>query len=306
MARRYRGTDQAETTLNGSVTASTTSWVLDDASVFGSEGDFYMICESEIVKGTHISGNTVTVERAQCGTTNVSHSDGLTVRSIVTKEDIEGRLNENNMLRTLGYGKILGADGTVFTSTNFSLSNGTGAAVSNGKDGTIVLSCPNDTGDDVVGAVRTFTANTDFDVYAHVSTSHFDADPMSGVTANRAFGIMGRRTTGGVMYGIMLYPGKYIAAQQRASFISTPTTQAIHGATGRAHVWLRIKMRWNVGGTDSNDQMTVGYSYDSIHWVDMYTHTDSMSTFELGLYASNNGQAGWLFHLDSYLEDKTV
>lgn len=305
MARRYRGEDQATTTLNGSVTASTTSWVVDDASVFGTEGDFYIICESEIVKGTHISGNTITVERAQCGTSNVAHSDGLTVRSIVTKEDIEGRLNENNMLRTLPYGKILTANGTTLTNSDFTLSNG-GNSILAGKDGAICLTSKAHTSDDVTGIVRTFTVNTDFNVYAHVQTSHFDADPASGVTANRAFGMMSRSTSGGSMRGIMLYPGKYIAAQERASFISTPTTAVIHGATGRAHVWIRLKMRWNVGGTDSNDQMTVGYSYDSIHWVDMHTFSGAFSNQEVGMYVSNNGQSQWSFFLDSYLEDNTV
>lgn len=305
MVRRYRGSDNASTTLNGSVDNSTTSWTTANASVFGSEGDFFLICESEIVKGTAISGNTITVERAQCGTTAASHTTGATVRSIITKEDIEGRLNENNMLRTLAYGRIVTANGTVLTSSDFTLSNG-GNSILAGKDGVICLTSKAHTSDDVTGIVRTFTVNTNFNVYAHVQTSHFDADPMSGVTANRAFGIMSRSTSGGSMRGIMLYPGKYIAAQERASFISTPTTSAIHGATGRAHVWFRIKMRWNVGGTDSNDQMTVGYSYDSIHWVDMHTFSGAFSNQELGMYVSNNGQNQWSFFLDSYLEDNTV
>lgn len=308
MVRRFRANDRAESTLNGSVTASDTSWVLADASSFPSEGDFFCVCEGEIVKVTAVTSNTFTVERAQSGTTNTSHSSGKSVRSIITKEDIEGRLNENDMLRAIPYGKILSANGTVLTASDFTIVNtGTGNQILDGNDGTIIFECRNMAGDDVSGITRNFADGTDFDLYIHSHTPHWDADPWSGASGtNRAWGLWFRQSTGGNMKGCAFYAGKTIQAQSRSTYLATPTVDATHGAEGRSHAWMKLEGRWNVGGNPSTDTFTFYYSWDSIHWRQIYQYSSAYTGLEIGLWVSNLGQAGWRVILDSWLEDKTV
>lgn len=308
MVRRYRANDNASTTLNGSVTASDTTWVLADGSVFPSEGDFFLVCEGEIVLATARTTNTITVTRAQGGTTNVAHASGKTVRTIVTKEDIEGRLIENNLLRAAPYGVIMTQAGTILTASDFTeLNSGTGSSIVDGLDGTIEYRCRNHASDNLSGIVRDFTANTDFDLYCHISIPWMDTDPWNGASGtNRSFGLWARQNTGGTLKGASIYPGKSMAAQSRASFLGGATNDAVHGAEGRYAVWLKMTMRWNVGGNDANDQMTFSYSWDSFNWVSFPTYSFASSSMQVGMLFSNFGLAGWPIHLNYWYEDTTV
>ena len=83
--------NNAKTTLNGAINSSVTSIVVTDGSVFptlGGSDYFYMTLEdvslnNEIVKVTARSGNTLTVVRAQ---------DGTTAKSFSTADKAEGRI----------------------------------------------------------------------------------------------------------------------------------------------------------------------------------------------------------------------
>jgi hypothetical protein len=79
-----RFTNNATTTLNGTINNSTTSVVVTSASSFPTAGQFRIRIEDEIMLVTSISGSTFTATRAQEGTTAVSHTSGVTVRHVLT------------------------------------------------------------------------------------------------------------------------------------------------------------------------------------------------------------------------------
>ncbi len=68
-------TNLASTTLNGGINNSTTTVVVTTGSVFPSTGNFRILIGSEIMLVTARSSNTLTVTRAQEGTSAASHSD---------------------------------------------------------------------------------------------------------------------------------------------------------------------------------------------------------------------------------------
>ena len=78
-------TNRASTTLNGAITAGTTTIVVTDGSVFPSAGRFKITIEAEIIDIASRSGNTLTAElRGAEGTTGASHSDTTTVAMQMT------------------------------------------------------------------------------------------------------------------------------------------------------------------------------------------------------------------------------
>ena len=93
--------NNATTTLNGAITNVATTIIVDDASVFptllapsaGLQSEFTLVTiENEIIKVTAISGNTMTVVRAQEGTTGAAHDDGKDVEAFNTAGSLESFL----------------------------------------------------------------------------------------------------------------------------------------------------------------------------------------------------------------------
>jgi hypothetical protein len=78
----------ATTTLNGGINNSTTTVVVTTGSVFPSIGNFRILIDSEIMLCTARSSNTLTVTRAQEGTSAASHSDLATVTLPLTADSI--------------------------------------------------------------------------------------------------------------------------------------------------------------------------------------------------------------------------
>lgn len=76
--------NNAQSTLNGAINSSTTSIIVTSGSPFSSTGNFRIIIDSEIIKVTSRSGNTLTVVRGQEGTSASSHLDLSIVTQIIT------------------------------------------------------------------------------------------------------------------------------------------------------------------------------------------------------------------------------
>ncbi len=81
---RERYSNAVATTLNGSITSSATSVVVNDGSTFPTQ-DFRVVCESEIMYCTSRSSNTLTVIRAQEGTSGASHASSTPINHVLTK-----------------------------------------------------------------------------------------------------------------------------------------------------------------------------------------------------------------------------
>ena len=80
--------NNAESTLNGAVTAGATTWIVNDGSVFPSTYPYNLTCNNEIVQVTNRSSNTLTVTRAQEDTSAATHSDGAQVYLNITAKAV--------------------------------------------------------------------------------------------------------------------------------------------------------------------------------------------------------------------------
>jgi len=87
-----------ETTLNGSTTAVATSITLTSVTGLPTEGFFYLLINSEIIRCHGVSGSAVLVsERGAEGTTAASHSDTDAVQCVMTNESLQRYLNSNQL-----------------------------------------------------------------------------------------------------------------------------------------------------------------------------------------------------------------
>lgn len=82
-------TNNASTTLNGTINNSVTSLVVTSATGFPTSGNFRIIVEDEIMLVTAVSGTTFTVTRAHEGTTGASHASGVAVTQVHTAGAID-------------------------------------------------------------------------------------------------------------------------------------------------------------------------------------------------------------------------
>lgn len=87
--RRERLKNESSTTLNGAIDATQTSITVTDGSVFPSEGDFRLRCESELILCTARSGNSLTVVRGVEGTTGASHTDTTTIKAVLSEDALQ-------------------------------------------------------------------------------------------------------------------------------------------------------------------------------------------------------------------------
>ncbi len=77
----------ARSTLNGGINNSVTSIIVVNGSRFSAPGR--VVIGSEIMRLTAVSSNTLTVTRAQEGTTGASHSDGDEIIQTITKAGLD-------------------------------------------------------------------------------------------------------------------------------------------------------------------------------------------------------------------------
>ncbi len=81
--------NRATTTLNdaGGISDVDTTIIVTDGTVFPAV-DFFATIEDEIVLVTTLATNTLTVTRAQQGTTGVAHADGVKIELHVTAQEV--------------------------------------------------------------------------------------------------------------------------------------------------------------------------------------------------------------------------
>lgn len=94
MARRYYSSTAVRTTLASPATDIATTMVVTAATGFPSSYPYTMIVDAdtineEVVSVTNRSGTTLTVTRAQDGTSAVAHSAGADVRHGVSARDFD-------------------------------------------------------------------------------------------------------------------------------------------------------------------------------------------------------------------------
>ena len=131
----------AGSVLDGAVNASTTSIDVVDGSLFPVTGNFRIIIDSEIILVIARSSNTLTVVRAQEGTTGASHSSGADVTHVITSGGIEKLQFDSH--RLWGYSrplnKLVADDGsTIIALSDFAWVN-QDSALATDQAGTILM-----------------------------------------------------------------------------------------------------------------------------------------------------------------------
>lgn len=288
MVRRQRSVNNYSSTLNGAINDSTTSVVVDSATGLPSEGDFYLNINEEIVLVTHISGSTLTVIRAQEGTTAASHLDEATITGIITASDITNRANERMGIQALPYGRLsrfVGGTYTELDETDFTVV-GSNVFSTAGNDGTIAGWFRHLGGNDATGLVRAFDDSADWRIIAHVGC------PGSDFASPDILHVSMRDGAAGNLRGLELTPRTDLSATFRTNAVSNPTKQVSHDTKGRSDFWARFEIRRNVSGSD--DELLRYYSKDGVNWWLLHTATYGMaSTNWVGMWFTfRSGSSG--------------
>ena len=286
MVRKMRSAGNgAATTLNGAVNDSTTTWVVNDGSVFPAEGDYYVARGSEIALVTHRSTNTLTVVRGQAGTLADSWGDGASVVSIVTQEEFEARRNERGRIKCVEYGKLVDSSGNILTASDFTSQGNDTCIISDGNDGTINIDIPSNTSSGrICGARKTLSSGVDIDIIVRVGCGSCYTG------TSQRFGLFYRADSGGNMRGISvnpISPGSWVTAGNWGTWLANTysSEDANHDVKGLNEIFFRVAVDWDNPG--STDNFTWSYSLDGVHWFEMYTHSFAAGTGTIGVWGNN-------------------
>lgn len=117
------------TTLAEDIDISETVWTTADGSVFPSAGDFRVMADSEIALCTGRSGNDLTVTRGAEGTAAATHSNGATLRYVVTAGALDQMRTDDASTAAYASRQAAEKDGRLFLPNNgVYLERDTGAA----------------------------------------------------------------------------------------------------------------------------------------------------------------------------------
>ena len=105
-------------TLSASINNSATTLTVTSASTFPTSGTFRVLIDNEIIKVTGVSGTTFTVVRGQESTTAVSHSSGVPITGIITKNSLDTVIGEQFQSGVLSSRPTTPEEGTTWCDTD--------------------------------------------------------------------------------------------------------------------------------------------------------------------------------------------
>ncbi len=111
-------TNNATTTLNGTINNSVTSLVVTSATGFPTSANFRILIEDEILLVTAVAGTTYTVTRAMEGTAATTHNSGTTIYHLYTKGGIEQLLSDYDQYGAYASRPATPYAGTTYTATD--------------------------------------------------------------------------------------------------------------------------------------------------------------------------------------------
>ena len=296
MARREQFVNDASTTMNGTVNATTTSFVVADASVFPTEGDFRLLVDSEVVLVTSVTANTLTVERGVDNTTAATHTNGTTIEAILTAGAIDQYMDDV----TAGYSdrppfRILDENGNTLTSANFTWVNQGTATVSDDTWGGITMTTNTAAGDDMRILKRSAPSG------AWKLTAHFLFGPgynNGGGSSSSYMSLLVRESDTGKLGVIEIRIGGLVRVRRYSSPTSYNSEQATMDFSGD-RAWLQIE--------DDATNLYFRISADGINWFEVAsyaraTYMTSLGPDEIGFLAnSDSGENLQLYHIQSWI-----
>jgi len=296
MVRREQFVNDASATMNGTVNSTTTSFVVDDASVFPTSGDFRLLVDSEVVLVTDVTANTLTVERAADGTTAATHADTTSIEAVLTAGAIDQYMDD----ATAGYSdrypfRILDESGNTLTSSNFTWVNQGTATVSDDAWGGITMTTNTLAGDNMRILKRSAPSG------AWTLTAHFLFGPgynNGGGASSSYMSLLVRESDTGKLGVIEIRIGGLVRVRRYSSPTSFNSEQAtLDFSSDRA--WLQIE--------DDTTNLIFRISADGINWLDVAsyaraTYMTSAGPDEIGFLAnSDSGTNLQPYHIQAWV-----
>lgn len=161
--RRELFKNNSATTLSSNIPdGTTTSISVVSGSVFPSTGDFRLLIESEIMLCTARSGNSLTVVRAQEGTTGVSHASGKDVVLMLSTGSLQRYLRDNlpGFDSSRPPYRIMDSSGNTLTSSSFTTINLSTSTITDDSSGSITIRKLGNSavGENITALARSMTA----------------------------------------------------------------------------------------------------------------------------------------------------
>ena len=294
--RRERLVNDASTTINGAVTATATSIVVTDGSVFPSTGDYRLLIDSEVVLVTARSTNTLTVERGADGTSNTTHSDGATISAVLTAgaidqvlDDIVGGYSDRYPYR------IMNQSGVIQTTANFTWVNqGTATAIDETWGG-ITLKIPYVTNDSM-RILKQSAPSTPWKVTAFVLFG--PGYNNGGGTSSSYISLCVRESDTGKLSVVEPRIGEYLRTRRYTNETTYDSEQAQQDFSSD-RCWLQIE--------DDGTNLYFRASSDGINFFETYNHArtafmTSAGPDEIGFLAnSSSGANNQLCHIFAWV-----
>ena len=129
--RRELFKNDSQSNLNGTVLSGDSTITVVDGTAFPSVGFFRVLVDSELMLCTSVSSNTLTVVRAQEGTSAAGHTSGTPAYQVLTKGGLQRYIRDNDPLFDSDRPafRIIDASENRLVATNFTLHDyGSGAA----------------------------------------------------------------------------------------------------------------------------------------------------------------------------------
>ncbi len=290
------------TTLNGAIDGSQTSIVVTDGSVFPSSGNFRLLIDSEIMLCTARSSNTLTVTRAQEGTSGASHSDTTSVVSPITETSLKKFRSDAIVAGAYSGLFSAGAEGRIYLPedhvvpivrdngssldhyfcgqkltlpipSDFSWVNQGSASYTTA--GTTSINCAGDGAGFNIRCLVKSAPSTPYTITAGIITNAFCKQWLS-------YGLLFRQSSDGKL-SIIDMLGTDTAWTCRVSKADSATSlnaDYVVLRAGTTFQWLRIQ--------DNGTNRIYSVSRDGINWITVHTvgRTDFMTANQVGIYIS--------------------
>lgn len=118
VAEVYSNIITAEATLNGAINSGVTSLVVSSAAQFPATPQFRIRVDDEIMLVTGVAGTTFTIMRAAEGTTAASHTSGVSVHHVLTRDGLKGVGGSILLKGAYASRPAAGVDGRIYLPTD--------------------------------------------------------------------------------------------------------------------------------------------------------------------------------------------
>lgn len=264
MARRERLANDAESTLATTISDSATSFDVDDASDFPTEGDFRIVVDNEIMIVTAVSSNTFTVTRGAESTAAANHVAGSQVAQILTVSGLQNYIKEvaDPYVVSRPPYRIQDTNGDILDDTDFSSFGAfTGATAS--SSGGVVTITQTPQGSEVVAPLVRTAPSTPYTIECCIAGFFAAADTTDGPIIGVCFAESGTgklvilrwRPSATAQMGVDFYTNV-------TTFSSTPGNDWEYQQAASVPLWAKL--------ADNGTNISIELSIDGVNYVQVY------------------------------------